>query len=137
MVYIYDMIQIMKKLLNTKNIVLLAISIFLSLATHTSLSLYNVDPCFPIAGCESAGKLVGDLTFYKQGYPLPYKEYNTFVRTSGESYGEGSMGDGEIYCANIVLDILFWFALLTLLLNGYNKYKNKIPLKFYSRTVNK
>jgi hypothetical protein len=96
---------------------LVTVALIFSLALFTREGIRNASPCQMTPGCISADKDVrGTVINTRQGFPVAYKVTQTFRPTKNANYKETKITQEGISITAIALNVLFWFALLDLLL---------------------
>lgn len=114
------------------------ISILLSTLIITSNSLSNVTACVKSPGCINLDKQPrGKLTIRYYGFPSTYKQTATFYPQNGDERRANYAGYAEtrsitkaMSIPNIVINIVFWFALLHTL---YSLVVKVLPKKSVDR----
>jgi hypothetical protein len=103
-------------------LLLLVVAIILSLVVIRSNSRSDVPWCIDSPACTFEEKPVGKATVRQYGYPLTYRQVQSFepVNNNADSpdyagYAEVTTETQRMSTTNIVINVVFWFALLKLL----------------------
>ena len=96
---------------------LVTVAIALSLAVFTRDGVRNVSPCDMVPGCVSApdSHVAGTFITMRNGFPVAYRETQIFQPTKGATYKEARLSQEGVKISAIILDVIFWYALLELL----------------------
>jgi hypothetical protein len=111
---------------------LITVALVFSLVLFTREGTRNASPCEMTPGCVSTNNAArGTVINTRQGFPVAYKVTQTFRPTKGADYKEAKLTQEGISITAIALNVLFWFALLDLLLRIrsaiLNKYRPVAP----------
>jgi hypothetical protein len=101
----------------------LIIAIILGAFITRTETRYNTMPCALTAGCGYSNQELGNLSTRKQGFPLAYKELVTFQPTQNNRYAETSMQLEQDSGPTIIVNTIFWFALLELIRSYYKMFR--------------
>ncbi|HUP26613.1 MAG TPA: hypothetical protein VM124_03155 [Candidatus Limnocylindrales bacterium] len=109
----------MKQAFVKKYLIILAIAFMPSILAFRIHSVDNVPFCIHAAGCSFNLEPKGKVTERHYGYPLSYKATSTFtLKNNNQSmpnyagYAEATAEQQALSIVNIVLNVIFWFALL-------------------------
>lgn len=110
----------MKKYFTLSMLLLLAfvLTVFIS----RSETLYNASPCMYNEVCQE--KTLGTKKTVQSGFPASYRQVTTFTPQDSSRYGLVDQGSGTNQ-ALIVVDVLFWLAMLTTFLRLVENIKYK------------
>jgi hypothetical protein len=100
----------------------LVIAILASIFVNTWGSISNVSACVQAPGClQQQDQPIGKLTTKHYGFPAPYKTTVTFEPNNSNEkasnyagYASASTTTQPVNYVLIIIDIVFWFALLYL-----------------------
>lgn len=113
----------MKRFFKMKHLIVLAIALLLSIAPMSWKTLENVPFCIKSAGCNGSMEPKGTVAEYKYGYPLSYRETSTFTPINNDQsspkyvgYAEATTIRQNFDLLSIVINTIFWYALITSLL---------------------
>jgi hypothetical protein len=97
-------------------LVILVLAIACSLLIIRRDGVQNASPCALTPGCVTENtRLSGTIISTNYGFPVAYRTSQTFRPTQGANYKEMSITQKAVNIPVILIDILFWFALLELL----------------------
>lgn len=122
--------QFMSKVAKT-NVVILLISVIFSFGVYTTSTDEHYYPrCQPETVCERVTeKYWGTLTVRDRGFPISYKEIQSFTpRDSSSNLSPRTyytFEQDEFREIKIALNVLFWFALIKLIHDYSSKLKSK------------
>ncbi len=109
----------MTRSLIKKYLIILVIAIIPSVLAIRMHSVDNVPFCIDAAGCGSNLEPKGKVTDRQYGYPLSYKRSSTFIPKNNKQnapnyagYAEATTDQQSISIVNMVINVIFWFALL-------------------------
>lgn len=115
-----------------KYALLLGLAAVLSLAIIRTHSQDNVPFCINAAGCTFDNQPKGQVIVRSFGFPVTYRETSVFKPNNGDqnkpNYAGFSSAQSErrgISKAYILVNIVFWFALLKLLSDVMQKYRSR------------
>jgi|GEM_PF-2953193 len=95
---------------------LVTVALALSLLVIRRDGLANVAPCEMTPGCVSSNTVVrGTFTTVHYGFPVAYRETKIFRPTKNADYQEMRLTQQGVSVSTIILDVIFWYALLELL----------------------
>lgn len=111
----------MNTLLSKRSALFLVLAIILSTAIVRTHSVSNVTACTQSPACTYPNSMpTGTLTTSQYGYPLHYREVVSFVPVNNNEhaphyagFASSSVETQGISKVDIVVNIIFWFALLT------------------------
>lgn len=122
--------------------VLLIVSILLSVGIVRWQENKNVPFCINTAGCRGAEtidgkKIIGDVKVTNFGFPLEYRHVERFRTqnppnprdTDQSGYSETELASPSFSLPSIIINVIFWFALLHLLSGLLNLKKDKTAEK--------
>jgi hypothetical protein len=95
---------------------ILVLAIAFSLLIIRRDGVRNASPCALTPGCVTENtRLSGTITTTSYGFPVAYRTSQAFRPTQGADYKEISITQKAVNIPVILIDVLFWFALLELL----------------------
>lgn len=112
----------MKTFTAKKIAILLAVSLVLSLGIVRWNTIDNVPFCHYSAGCQPDVEPQGKITVRNYGYPLEYRQVQIFEPANDNEnspdyagYAETRVENLQFSLPSLLMNIVFWFALLHLL----------------------
>ncbi len=104
----------MVKNIQRTHVLILAAALILSLGIVRHSTRSGVPPCIGTPGCDLSGPVLGMSNNVKEGYPLTYRERVVFEPTQRADYSSASTELEGFNKTNVLINTLFWYALLTL-----------------------
>jgi len=112
----------MKQLLSRwyiASLLLIISAALLSVLTYSTQTIRNVPFCIHAAGCNAGMEPKGAITDRQYGFPVSYKRTSTFVPIHYSQndpkypgFAESTAEQQPLSVINIMINILFWSALL-------------------------
>lgn len=103
----------------SKPLVIVALASLISILSHSFATTSNVPFCIQAAGCNFSIEPKGQITEQQYGYPLSYKKTSTFTPEHNNQndpkyagYAEATTVQQELNVLNILINVVFWSALL-------------------------
>jgi hypothetical protein len=114
--------------------VVLGLALLLSLAVIRSHSISNVPFCHYAAGCRPDAQPRGKIATRTYGYPLAYRQVQIFNPANSNEksrdyagYAETRVESQAFSLPSVIVNVIFWFALLHLLSRFVRPTKTLVP----------